>query len=240
VSDNVVHIRNLGIKLGSEFAVIIEALDLTPGEVVVLDAESGAGKSTALGLISGAIAPSSFNGSVHRLSGLDVHQDLPRNQFAGPDRVGFVLQTNVLMPYLNVIENIQLPMRIAGLSPDASWADHLIGTLGLAPLEQRRPMHVSVGQRQRAAIARALLGKPELLLLDEPVSALDPANSAQVENLIQILAQDAGCAVVLASHQAFRGAFSDTRRAGHRSMNLEGVSYSVFSDDPSTMQEDAT
>lgn len=239
MGDHVVHIRNLGVKLGPEFAVVIEALNVVSGDVVVLDAESGAGKSTALGLISGAIAPSGFNQSVHRLSGCDVHQNLPRSQFAGPDRVGFVLQTNVLMPYLNIQENIQLPMRIARQDPDAGWADHLIGALGLAPLLQRKPKQISVGQRQRASIARALMGQPDLLLLDEPVSALDPDNSAQVEGLIQILAKDAGCAVILASHQAFRGAFSETRRARQRTMNSGGVTYSIFSDAPDAKMEGA-
>lgn len=230
MADPVVHIRNLGVRLSAEFAVVIEALDLNSGEVVVLDADSGAGKSTALGLISGAIAPSDFNKSVHKLSEQHVDQKMPRGQFAGPDRLGFVLQTNVLVPYLSITENITLPMRIAGQAVDAGWSEHLIGALGLAPLGARGPTQVSVGQRQRAAIARALLGKPDLLLLDEPVSALDPANSAQVENLIQILARDAGCAVVLASHQAFRGAFSETRRAQQRTMTLNEATYSIFSD----------
>lgn len=228
--DRVVHIRNLGVGLSSDFAVVIEQMDLNSGDVVVLDADSGAGKSTALGLISGAIVPSDFPDTVHQLSGRDIDQDLSRSQFSGPEHVGFVLQTNVLISYLDITENIMLPMKIAGKNPEASWNEHLINSLGLTLLGKRRPGQVSVGQRQRVAIARALLGKPDLLLLDEPVSALDPSNARQVEELIQMLAQDAGCGVILASHQALRGAFAKTRRAAQRTMHDAGVTYSIFSD----------
>ncbi|MEM7472697.1 MAG: ATP-binding cassette domain-containing protein [Pseudomonadota bacterium] len=227
----VVHIRDIGIRLGDELVVIVDALDMDAGDVVVLDAISGAGKSTALGLIAGALPAERMSvSSAHRLSGQSITPELPRDKFSGPDRLGFVLQTNILIPYLSISENIDLPMTIAGQRPETDWREHLVRALGLTGLTDRMPTEVSVGQRQRVTIARALLGQPDLLLLDEPVSALDPVNVGQVERLIEVLAQDAGSAVILASHQAARGAFADARRVGHRTEDQGGVLYSRFSD----------
>jgi putative ABC transport system ATP-binding protein len=113
---------------------------------------------------------------------------------------------------------------------DEDWQKHLVGALGLTGLLDRRPSQVSVGQRQRVSIARALVAKPALLLLDEPVSALDPANVTQVEHLISILSQEAGAATLLASHQAQNGAFAEAPRGDHRVFEHAGVTYSVFND----------
>ncbi|MCB2130174.1 MAG: ATP-binding cassette domain-containing protein [Rhodobacteraceae bacterium] len=226
----VVRIRDLGIRLSPDYAVLIERFDLMPGEAVVLDSGSGTGKSTVLGLISAAIRPTPFGGeSTHVLLGVAVGPGIARLSYAGPGQIGYVLQTNPLVPYLTVGENIRLPSRLAGAHIDAEWQDHVIGVLGLGALLARRPDQVSVGQRQRAAVARAMLARPRLLLLDEPVSALDPENADQVEGLIRHLAEDAGSAVILASHQAHRGAFRQTARVAHRlERDGEGRSRSIF------------
>jgi len=230
-SPRVVHIRNLGIVLGGELTVTIEALAMRAGEVVVLDAASGAGKSTVLGLISGALEPNlTFRDTVHELSGQTILPGMPRDSFAGPGQMGFVLQTNVLVPYLTIGENITLPMTIAEVEIDPDWHAHLLAALGIDGLMARMPTGVSVGQRQRATIARALLGKPDLLLLDEPVSALDPVNVGQVERLIEVLAEDANCAVILASHQAAQGAFANARHVSHEMRRDGAMLQSVFSD----------
>ena len=229
MQDRVVHIRNLGIRLAPDFAVVIEALDLRRGEVLVLDAVSGAGKSTVLGLISGAIAPSGFENTRHELAGAPIRHSARPDAHIGTDTVGFVLQTNVLVPYLTLGENIRLPLVISGKTADAGWHDHVVGALGLGALLDRKPTEVSVGQRQRATIARALVPRPRILLLDEPVSALDPANVAQVEELISILAQEADAATILASHQSQSGVFASAPRGSHQVIRLDGVTYSVFS-----------
>ncbi|NOD77900.1 MULTISPECIES: ATP-binding cassette domain-containing protein [unclassified Ruegeria] len=227
--DTVLSIRNLGIERAPGFFVVIEELDLKAGETIVLDAVSGAGKSTALGLIAGALPLVDLPDMRHEIAGVQVAPDTPRAAFAGPDRLGFVLQTNTLVPYLNLLENIELPVRVAGQAPDAEWQDHLIRALGLGDYKARKPGQLSVGQRQRVSVARALLGRPALLLLDEPVSALDPANVAEVEGLIVHLAAEAGSAVVLASHQAQTGDFANAPRADHRLIDHQGQSYSIFS-----------
>lgn len=232
---SVVHIRNLGVRLSARFAVVIEGLDLQAGERLVLDAPSGAGKSTALGLIAAAIPDSGFEGRVHLLNGRPVHPDLPRDQFAGPQALGIVLQTNTLVPFLPVRDNIRLPLHLAGQRPDPEWEGHLIQTLGLGRLLGHLPSQISVGQRQRVSIARALLGMPALLLLDEPVASLDPGNVAKVEMLISNLADEVGAAVLLASHQAQHGAFSTSRRLPCRMVEHDGMLYTLFGSQPMAM-----
>lgn len=230
----VLHVRNLGVRLGPDLAVVIAALDLDPGEVMVLDSASGTGKSTVLGLVSAAIPGGGMEGEVLHLAGRPVPvarraQRPDRAMFAPPDLLGFVLQTARLIPFLTLAENITLPLRLAGVAPDPDWQAHLLDRLGIVDLLARRPDQVSVGQRQRAAVARAMLAKPALLLLDEPVSALDPASTDAVEALIVDLAAAVGAAVLLASHKAAGGAFATAPRCSHGMVTgSDGVQISLF------------
>ncbi|MEM7710027.1 MAG: ATP-binding cassette domain-containing protein [Pseudomonadota bacterium] len=220
----VLKVANLGLRLSPEFGVLIDELSLGRGDVLVLDAPSGAGKSTALGLISGSIpADDDLGPATHELGAKPMGDCVP-----GPEILGFVLQTSALVPYLTVAENIDLPARVGGKAFDQDWRDHLIRALGIADLQARKPAAISVGQRQRVGIARALLSRPKVLLLDEPVSALDPDNVDRVEALIAVLAEDARAGVVLASPQAARGAFADSPRAGHRLERRDRTLFSVF------------
>ena len=239
MAGRVLHIRSLGAHLAKDFAVVIEALDLDPGERLVMDAVSGAGKSTALGLISGGLASSGLHGEVHEICGVSVQDAGRRSDFARPEALGFVLQTNTLVPYISVEENIRLPARIAGLQTDAAWAAHLVDLLGLETLLARHPEALSVGQRQRVSVARALLARPALLLLDEPVASLDPGNVEHVETLISHLAEEAGSGILLASHQAQTGVFANVPRVTHRVLSHDGVTYSLFkrSSDASNLTE---
>lgn len=237
----VLHARNLGCRLGEGFAVVIDALDLEGGEVLVLDSASGTGKSTVLGLVAAAIPGAGLAGERLRLAGREVPaRSAPdsaasdraasdRAGFAAPDVLGFVLQTARLIPFLTLRENILLPARVAGIALDGAWCAQLQERLGIAALAGRRPDQVSVGQRQRAAVARAMAARPRLLLLDEPVSALDPANTEAVEALIAEVAAEAGAAVLLASHKAAQGAFARAPRCGHvLTRDAEGVQVSRF------------
>lgn len=223
-TQTVLEVAQLRVTLSPEFAVEVDALRLRRGAVVVLDAPSGAGKSTVLGLISGAIEADRPEATTrHRIDGQDIAGTVPP-----PEALGFVLQTSALVPYLTVAENIDLPAAVRGVAPDPEWRSYLTRVLGLATLEHRKPAAISVGQRQRAGIARAFLLRPKVVLLDEPVSALDPDNVNLVEGLIAHLAEDADAGIVLASHQAARGAFADSPRARHRLERRGGCLVSVF------------
>lgn len=232
----VVHARNLGRRLSEDFAVVIEALDIDPGEIVVLDSASGTGKSTVLGLVAAAIPGSGMVGEQLVLAGREVPVPKDRRRsapdraaFAAPNVMGFVLQTARLIPFLTLEENILLPARLVGLDLPRDWVGYVLGRLGIGALMARRPDQVSVGQRQRAAVARAMVARPALLLLDEPVSALDPANTDAVEALIAELAAEVGSAVLLASHKAAGGAFADAPRCGHELVrDPDGVMVSLF------------
>jgi putative ABC transport system ATP-binding protein len=225
----VVDLRHVGCKLGRDFFVVIETLALYPGEVLVLDAPSGTGKSTVLGLIAGIIPPVVFPKRRHQLSGREVPASGDERLLPKAAEVGFVLQASTLVPYLTIGQNIRLPSELARVGVAIDWHRDLLEMLGIAQLQDRSPEEVSIGQRQRVAIARAMLARPRLLLLDEPVSALDPANVRQVESLILHLAREAGSAVVLASHQVDRSAFAAERRAKHRVVQKAGLTYSLFS-----------
>lgn len=225
----VLRARDLAVRLGPELVVEVRRLDLARGEVAVLDSASGTGKSTVLGLVCGAIRPLERRGERLEIVGRPLVGTGARRVAASPRELGFVPQTSALVPSLTLAENVDLPMRIARLAADPVWRRHVLAVLGLVDLAARRPSQLSVGQRQRAAIARALIGRPALLLLDEPVSALDPANVDRVETLVRILADEAGAGVLIATHRASGGAFRDARRVEHRVDCAGAITASVFS-----------
>ena len=231
MAETVLEVRQLGVRLNPDFSVRIERMLVERGQVVLLNAASGTGKSTVLGLIFGAIPPTEPDRASLRLCGHPVVLDRGQRQGHPPDRIGFVLQTARLVPFLTLEENITLPCRLADMQPDSEWQKHLMQRLGIVKLLDRYPTQVSVGQRQRAAIARAMLGRPALLLLDEPVSALDPANVAAVEALIAELTQEVDAGVVLASHQVEHGMFQGAQLAAHDLISdpVTGGMQSVFS-----------
>lgn len=208
----VLEMSNATCKLGTELVVAVERMELRSGDVAVLNAPSGWGKSTVLGLAGGVIAPTNSD-AVIRVLGAAVGSDRQIN--AAPNRLGFVLQTHGLLPFLTLQQNIVLPLDIGGIIRDQSWIDFVINTLGITGLLDRKPSQVSQGQRQRAGIARAFVAKPSLLLLDEPVSALDATNAMRVEELIALLAEDMNAAVLMASHRVHGGAFASARAVRH-------------------------
>ncbi len=183
--------------------IAIERLVLAAGDRAALIGPSGCGKSTALDLLAGILRPD-------RAARLIVAgADLTQLWAAGPGgliawrgrHVGYVLQTGGLVPFLSVAENIRLGRRLLGLD---GWgpARDIAEVLGIGHLFDRRPGQISIGERQRVAVARALAHEPRLVLADEPTAALDPARAAETMALLNGLAARQGTTLLVVTHDA--------------------------------------
>lgn len=185
----------------------IPGLRVGRGERLFVMGPSGSGKSTLLGLISGILKPRT--GSI-RIIGTDIGSLSPArvDHFRG-DHIGYIFQSFNLLPYLSVQANITLPLqfsrlrlqRLADTTPEAEVA-RLLQALSLtAPdLPRRRVQQLSIGQQQRVAAARALLGHPELLIADEPTSSLDADTKGEFLELLMNECDRLGTTVIFVSH----------------------------------------
>jgi len=175
------------------------SFDIHPGESVALMGESGCGKSTLLHILAGL--EQADHGQV-LINQQDILQ-LPDRQRAQLRRhaIGVIFQQLNLIPSLSIQDNLAFQARLAG-NLDVDWRQHLVATLGLAPLLQRYPAQLSGGQQQRVAIGRALLAKTPLLLADEPTGSLDEANAEQVMALMLSLIKETGSSLLMVTHSA--------------------------------------
>ncbi len=190
------------------FTLEVPRLALAPGGALALVGPSGCGKSTLIDLLALALAPDRAALFHLRVGGGQRWLDVARawserkEDLLGRARaltLGYVLQTGGLLPFLTAGRNIALPAEIAGRH-DAAWIADLAGRLGIAALLGEMPSRLSVGQRQRVAVARALAARPPLVLADEPTATHDPANAEVVMGLLVAATRDAGAALLLATH----------------------------------------
>jgi len=168
---------------------------------------SGSGKSTLMHCMAGldtATSGSAFIGDID-LSSLDDKR-LTRLR---RDSLGFIFQAYNLVPTLTALENITLPMDIAGRAPDKDWLDGVIATVGLADRLDHRPSELSGGQQQRVAVARALAGRPEVVFADEPTGNLDSKSGAEVLTFLQRSVREMGQTMVIVTHDPAAAAYAD-------------------------------
>jgi putative ABC transport system ATP-binding protein len=125
------------------------------------------------------------------------------------DAVGFIFQAFNLLPTLNAIENITLPMDIAGRKPDQQWLDTVIDTIGLRDRLKHRPTELSGGQQQRVACARALASRPAIIFADEPTGNLDSASGAELLGFLRRSTSEMGQTIVMVTHDPSAASYAD-------------------------------
>jgi putative ABC transport system ATP-binding protein len=168
---------------------------------------SGSGKSTLMHCMAGLdklTSGHSYIGQqdVTALSEKDL-TELRR------DRVGFIFQAYNLIPTLTALENITLPMSLAGRKPDQAWLDMVIDTVGLRDRLNHRPNQLSGGQQQRVAVARALANKPEIVFADEPTGNLDSRTGAEVLGFMRDAVKRFGQTIVMVTHDPVAAGYAD-------------------------------
>jgi putative ABC transport system ATP-binding protein len=187
------------------FSLRVDHLTLAPGEQLLLSAPSGTGKSTLLALIAGLLDPA--DGAVE-VAGQRVHalRGAARDRFRGR-HVGLVFQTLQLLEGFAADENVMAAMLMASLPSDRAKARALLDRLGMSK-HASLVENLSVGQRQRVAVARAVACSPTLVLADEPTASLDPANARDAVALLQSACREGNAALLCVSHdETLAGAF---------------------------------
>jgi putative ABC transport system ATP-binding protein len=174
------------------------SFQVRPGEAVAIVGASGSGKSTLLGLLAGLDTPS--EGRVH-INGHDLFA-LDEDGRAGvrARMVGFVFQSFQLLPAMTALENVMLPLELAGNAQAAAEARQMLARVGLAERLNHYPKQLSGGEQQRVAIARAFVTAPSLLLADEPTGNLDAATGSQIIDLMFGLNREGGTTLILVTH----------------------------------------
>ena len=189
-------------QVGGASLQVLRELDLEvqPGEMLAVVGASGVGKSTMLHLIGGLDRPEAGSIDIGEARITDL-SDAALVAFRNR-RVGFVFQFHHLLPEFNARENVEMPMRIAGL-PRAEVerrARDLLSRVGLADREDHRPGMLSGGEQQRVAVARALVMRPTLLLADEPTGDLDESTADSLHDLLREMHREHGLTSVIATH----------------------------------------
>ncbi|MCX7153098.1 MAG: ABC transporter ATP-binding protein [Proteobacteria bacterium] len=185
---------------GDTQLVILQKIDLAvmPGEALAIVGASGSGKSTLLGLLAGLDVPSSGN---VRIAGEELFELDEDGRAALRARLlGFVFQSFQLLPALNALENVMLPLELAGRDNALSLATAMLERVGLGERLRHYPRTLSGGEQQRVALARAFVMRPRLLMADEPTGNLDAATGAAIIDLLFELNAEAGTTLLLVTH----------------------------------------
>jgi putative ABC transport system ATP-binding protein len=211
VATAAVHLEELTKTYGSNGRAVTALAGVTAtfhaGTFTAVMGPSGSGKSTLLQAAAGLDRPSS--GRV-LLGGTDLSQ-LSETKLTKlrRTRAGFVFQAFNLIGALTVEENILLPLRLAGVKPEAGWVRHVVDRIGLTERLGHRPSELSGGQQQRVAIARALATRPDVIFCDEPTGALDTQTAAEVLTLLRWVVDEARQTVIMVTHDPVAASYAD-------------------------------
>jgi putative ABC transport system ATP-binding protein len=183
------------------------SVDVDRGRFTAIMGPSGSGKSTLMHCLAGLDTATSGrvligDTDLTRLSDRELTR-LRR------DRVGFVFQSFNLLPTLTALENVTLPMDIAGRRPDQEWLDRVVDAIGLRDRLSHKPSELSGGQQQRVACARALASRPDVVFADEPTGNLDSRSGAQVLGFLRSSVFELGQTVVMVTHDANAASYAD-------------------------------
>ncbi len=182
-------------------------IDFAAGQFTAIMGPSGSGKSTLMHCMAGL---DRLTGGSVTIGELDIttasERQLTRLR---RDRLGFIFQAFNLVPTLTAIENITLPMDLAGRKPDRAWVDHVVETVGLSNRLEHRPNELSGGQQQRVAVARALASSPEIVFADEPTGNLDSATGAEILAFMRHAVRELGQTIVMVTHDPVAASYSN-------------------------------
>jgi putative ABC transport system ATP-binding protein len=200
------------VKTYGKGDAVVRALDginveFERGRFTAVMGPSGSGKSTLMHCMAGLDSATSGRTFVGDLE-IGLLDDGGLTQMRR-DRIGFVFQSFNLVPTLTAGENITLPADLAGLKVDKAWFDYLVDQLGIADRLNHRPSEMSGGQQQRAACARALIGRPDLVFADEPTGNLDSNSSTEMLTFLRRSVTEFGQSIVMVTHDPRGAAFAD-------------------------------
>ena len=182
-------------------------VDFAAARYTAIMGPSGSGKSTLLHCLAGldrVTAGRVLLGDIDITAVSEKELTIVRR-----DKIGFVFQSYNLIPTLNAIENITLPLALAGRKPDKQWLDRVITTVGLADRLNHRPSELSGGQQQRVAVARALASRPQVIFADEPTGNLDSKASAEILEFMRQAVTDLGQTIVMVTHDPIAAGYAD-------------------------------
>ncbi|MGH9214533.1 MAG: ABC transporter ATP-binding protein [Acidimicrobiales bacterium] len=182
-------------------------VEFPAGRYTAIMGPSGSGKSTLMHCVAGL--DTLTQGRVF-VDGVDLsklsERELTRLR---RDRIGFVFQAFNLVPTLTAVENMTLPMLLAGRDPDKEWLDYVVGTVGLGDRLSHRPAELSGGQQQRVAVARALASRPAIIFADEPTGNLDSKASAEILQFMRKAVDDIDQTIVMVTHDPIAASYAD-------------------------------
>jgi putative ABC transport system ATP-binding protein len=200
-------VKTYGVGQAEIHALAGVSVSFEKGQFTAVMGPSGSGKSTLMHCMAGLDVPTSGHAYVGK-------QDVSQLDDAGltelrRDHIGFIFQSYNLIPTLTARENVVLPAELAGTKVDGEWFDHLVGQLHIGDRLAHRPSEMSGGQQQRVACARALIGRPDLIVADEPTGNLDSNASAELLTFLRQSVGEFGQSIVMVTHDAHGAAYAD-------------------------------